>query len=102
VNATTNSKPAPTTGLCTCGHPAAEHNEDGCMHPHDDGSFRFCPCKAGVAVVGARVAWETNGGEPRRGTIDQLGCSYGCAIAYGALESGERFVVQIARLARAS
>ena len=30
--------------LCPCGHPVADHNEDGCKHPHDDGTFRFCPC----------------------------------------------------------
>lgn len=42
----TNASPAaPSSQPCPCGHPAADHNADGCMHPHDDGSFRFCPCR---------------------------------------------------------
>lgn len=93
--------PAAAGVLCLCGHPAAEHNDAGCMHPHDDGSLRFCPCPTHV-TVGATVTWTTNAGEPRRGVVDQLGCVYGCSIAYGALESGDRFVVQVARLSRAS
>lgn len=41
---TTATETTKSATPCTCGH--VGHNEDGCMHPHDDGSFRFCDCKA--------------------------------------------------------